>query len=396
MSAQLITASGQPVASGLPAIAPGLTLPANFPLALTEEHQRRILGEIEGVSLASLGLADIPRLGSEVEQGLHRVLGQFMDRIEKADQPRIFKLVQQLGEAIEQEKLGELADRILNAQPTLWERVVGTFNRRALSRALSRAYEDVRLLASGKSKKLSDLIGRMEQELRQEQGRLEGEIQNLEALKLQYQSQFESFALATVLLNSLLTRGREEVAALQAAPAQDALALAQAQDKLQALESRCLAIEGLLTRLPSDQLVIRQLQNAGITTLQETTTTAAARFASIKMTLLTIHGALITQGVQRLAQQGAHLDDNLLAVRGKLMREVVQSAAQAPGDNRLAQARQLQAIVADSQALVTIVEQARSRNAQSFQQARDLFAQARQDMVQLGMVVRPDQQLPPH
>lgn len=371
----------------------GLVLPANFPLALSAEQQGRVLAELEGVSLAALSLSDIPKLGSEVEQQLHRVLGQFMERIEKAEQPRIFKLVEQLGQAIEQEKLGDLADRILNAQPTLMERVVGLFNRQALSRAMSRAYEEVRLLASGKSKKLSDLIARMEQDLQREQTRLQGEIQNLEALKLQYQSQFESFALAVALLSTLLARARAELAAMQARPDHDAMTLAQNQDKLQALESRCLAIEGLLTRLPSDQLVIRQLQNAGITTLQETTTTAAARFASIKMTLLTIHGALVTQGVQRLAQQGAHLDDNLLAVRSKLMREVTQTAAQAPGENRLAQARQLQAIVADSHALVALVEQSRERNAQSFEQARTLFAQARQDMIQVGMVVRPDQAL---
>ena len=58
------------------------------------------------------------------------------------------------------------------------------------------------------------------------------------------------------------------------------------------------------------------LENAGLSTLQETMTTAAGRFASIKMTLLTIHGALVTQGVQRLAEQGAALDANLLAIFG--------------------------------------------------------------------------------
>jgi ABC-type amino acid transport substrate-binding protein len=73
---------------------------------------------------------------------------------------------------------------------------------------------------------------------------------------------------------------------------------------------------------------------------------------------------------------------------------VVGTAAHAPGDNRLAQARQLQAIVADSQALVGLVEQARAKNTQAFEQARLAFAQTRQDMMALGLVVRPDQALP--
>ncbi|MGT2467579.1 hypothetical protein ACVOMV_25975 (plasmid) [Mesorhizobium atlanticum] len=63
------------------------------------------------------------------------------------------------------------------------------------------------------------------------------------------------------------------------------------RDKLRLLESRALALEGTYTRLPADQMVIQQIEQAGITTLQETATTVAARFASIKMTLLSIHGA---------------------------------------------------------------------------------------------------------
>lgn len=166
--------------------------------------------------------------------------------------------------------------------------------------------------------------------------------------------------------------------------------LDEARHKLQALQSRALALEGTLSRLPSDQLVIRQLQNAGLATWQETTTTAAARFASIKMTLLTLHGALMTQGVQRLASQGKALDDNLSAVRSQLMRDVVSSSANLPGDNRLAQAQQLQAIVAESHALQNIVLQARQANTLKFEQARQLMAQAQQDMLALGQQLRPD------
>ena len=164
-------------------------------------------------------------------------------------------------------------------------------------------------------------------------------------------------------------------------------------DKFQALESRALALEGTLSRLPADQLVIRQLQNAGITTLQETSTTAASRFASIKMTLLTIHGALVTKGVQQLADQGAALDANLATVRATLMRDVVTRAANAPGDNRLAQAEQLRGIVSETTALVDIIEQARMGNVQKFGQARQMFAQARQEMLALGQQIRPDRQL---
>ena len=161
------------------------------------------------------------------------------------------------------------------------------------------------------------------------------------------------------------------------------------RDKLQSLESRALAVEATLTKLPADQLVIRQLQNAGVATLQELATTMASRFASIKMTLLTIHGARMVQDLQRLGQQGADLDRNLNHVRSQLMKDVVETAATAPGNNRLAQAQQLQSVVADTQNLVALVDASRDTNQRKFDEARALMAQARQDMLSLGRQMNP-------
>eukprot|EP01034_Spumella_vulgaris_P041182 gene41182-50977_t len=70
-------------------------------------------------------------------------------------------------------------------------------------------------------------------------------------------------------------------------------------------------------------------------------------------------GALVTQSVQQLADQGAALDQNLAGVRSALMKDVVTKAANAPGDNRLAQAQQLQAIVADTAQLAGVKHGAR-------------------------------------
>lgn len=237
----------------------------------------------------------------------------------------------------------------------------------------------------------------MDAELRQEQHKLDTEIRALEQLKDSYRDRYSDFVVVVAFLSLFLARAREQVAQAEqnAQPGnpQDTAHVTELKDKLQALESRALALEGTLSRLPADQLVIRQLQNAAIATLQETTTTASSRFASIKMTLLTLHGALVTQSVQQLADQGAALDQNLAGVRSALMKDVVTKAANAPGDNRLAQAQQLQAIVADTAQLVGVVEQARADNQQKFAQAREMFAQARQDMLAVGQQLRPDQAL---
>lgn len=383
----MTSSSSVPVTTS--SLAVDLALPANFPLALNAGQIQQIQSQLSGSSLAAISQMDIARIGSDAEAELHRTLGSFLDRIEKGEQPRIFTLVKRLGEAVDEQRLPALADEILNAKPTWWERIVGAFNRKALSQALQRAYEEIRLRAAGKTKTLNDLMKDMERELEQEQRRLEGELRSQEELKDSYRQHFVNFAVVVAYMTSWLAKARAEVQQAIAAGADTATQRTLA-DKLQALESRTIALENTLTRLPSDQLTIRMLENAGIATLQETTTTASGRFASIKMTLLTIHGALVTQGVQRLAEQGAALDANLLAVRSTLMKDVVAKAANAPGDNRLAEANGLKKIVAETRELVQIVDNAAQANRQKFDAARAITQEARKDLAELGATIRPD------
>jgi len=77
------------------------------------------------------------------------------------------------------------------------------------------------------------------------------------------------------------------------------------------------------------------------------------------------------------------------------MKDVVQKAANAPGDNRLAQANQLSAIVNDTRELVAVAQQGREANAQKFKQARELMATARQNLLTLGKEVNPNATLAP-
>lgn len=372
-------------------------LPANFPIRLDAEQLALVKQNLSQHSITHISNRDIVTLGAQAEVNLHRVLDSFLSRVTQAEDPRIFKLVETLKEAVDKEDLPALAHQILHAQPSWTDRLRSVFSTKFLQAAAQKTWEETRQLAAGKTKNLVDVIQHMDAQLRAEQNRLNTEISSLEQLKTAYQDQYRQFAVAAAFTTLLWSRSRQELSDIenQTDPqdAQQAHALAELKDKLQALESRALALEGSLTRLPADQLTIRQLQNAAITTLQETTTTAAARFASIKMTLLTIQGALVTRSVQQLAEQGAQLDDNLARVRATLMNDVVSQASNAPGDNRLAQARLLQSITTDTQHLLTIVEQARTSNQEKFAQARTLFAQVRQDLLASNEKIQAQQPL---
>ena len=368
---------------------PQLSLPQNFPLALSPQQQDSLLARVDAFKFAEISQHDIAALGVEPELALNRTLDGFLSRIDKATSPQLFTLVASLNQHVQDENLPELANRILNARPSLLARILGIFNPKSLRQAANRAYEEAARIASGRSKALSDLIGTMETRLRVEMTRLNEELRHLDTVKAEYRKSFVAFAEDAVFLNSVLAKARIEVAAMEPELAGDPQRGHDVRDKLQSLESRALAVEATLTKLPADQLVIRQLQNAGVATLQELATTMASRFASIKMTLLTIHGARMVQDLQRLGQQGADLDRNLNHVRSQLMKDVVDTAATAPGNNRLAQAQQLQSVVADTQNLVALVDASRDTNQRKFDEARALMAQARQDMLSLGRQMNP-------
>ena len=370
-----------------------VVISSTFPMSLTTEQQQAVGQKLAKTDFKTLSLQGVATLGSGAEVDLHRTLDGFLARINQLESPRLFKLVTELNDAVGKENLPELADRILNGKLSLGDRLRGMFSKKAIQKAISDAWEETMRLVQGRTKTLVDLVNSMERELRTEQAKLTSEITSMDQLKDAYRQRFNDFIIEVAFMSAFLEQAKVQVAQIeQTCDPQNMVEkrdLDELHDKLQALESRTLALEGTLTRLPADQLVIRQLQNAGISTLQETSTTAASRFASIKMTLLTLHGAMVTTSVQKLAGQGAALDKNLTDVRGKLMSEVVTTAANAPGDNRVAQAEQLRGIVAETANLANIVEQARENNKQKFEQARQMFDSARQEMLALGQQVRP-------
>lgn len=361
---------------------------------LTPDQSRGIVSQVQGLSIHEMSLLQISSLGAEVEIALHKSLGAFLDRIDKGDSPQIFRLVSELNVAIKAEDLDGLADKIMNGTPGLFDKLMGFMSPKKLAASRDNVFEELRLMVSGKSRKLTSVLSRMEKEIEVEKAKALDEARSLERLKDNYRARFGEFVLATVFLATLLVKAQQELAQLVEAEARgdssNQMTLQEAQDKVQALESRALAVEAVMTKLPAEQLVIRQVQTATIQTVQEITTTTAGRMASIKMTLLVLHSAMGVQNLQRTAQKGADLDANLSSVRNRLVSQVVTGAANAPGDNRLAQANQLRDVVKNTRELQAIAEKARVDNKVKFDEARSLLVQARADLTELGATIRPD------
>lgn len=366
-----------------------LALPANFPLQLNPTQVSALESRVAQFDFEALSARQVATLGQAPTDKLNRLLDGVLGRVNKAEQPQLFKLVDTLSQEVAKERIGDLAESILAAKPGLMTRVLGLFSKKALQRGMDRAYEELGRSARSKSKSLSDVVTGLEQTLKAEMAKLNDELIAMEKLKNEYRASFVEFAQEVVFLNNALTQARAQLPALLQAAGQDIVRQQELQDKLQSLESVALSREAMMTRMPAEQLIIRQLQNAGIATLQELTITMGDRFASIRMTLLGIHGANLVRGVQRLGQANAQLDAQLQEARAKLMGTVVATAANAPGDNRLAQAHQLRRVVEDTKALQDAVDASRQANQAKFEEARTTMAAVRQDLLALGLKLNP-------
>lgn len=364
-------------------------LPQNFPVSLEPAQMQALQSRVEKFDFATIPAQHIATLGQAPTDALNRVLDGFLDRVTKAENPQIFKLVDTLAEEVAKERIGELAEQILSAKPGLKDRILGVFSKKALQRGLDKAYEEMGRVARNKSKSLSDVVVAMEKKLQLEMNKLNEELRVMDTLKGEYRKSFVSFAEEVAFLHNALAKAQAQLPALLNAADKDVIRQQELQDKLQNLESVALSREAMMTRMPAEQLIIRQLQNAGVSTLQELAVTMGDRFASIRMTLLGIHGANLVRGVQRLGQANANLDNQLQEARAKLMGTVVETAANAPGDNRLQQANNLKRVVADTYQLQCVVDAARESNKAKFEESRNTLSAVRQDLLALGQKLNP-------
>jgi hypothetical protein len=343
---------------------------------------------LEALDFGAMPASDIVKLGLGAEQALQRTLDGFLSRLDKNTAAKVFDLFGRLEKGVEDARLPEILDRIQNGErPGFFQGLFAKLTGKSPDELVREFMEEVGALVSGRTKTLADQMQRLEGELSGEMQKLFSELKTLETLKQSYAGHFSEFTFDAAVARALLDKAKDYVASQEAAanaadPAEQSR-MRELKDKLRLLESRALTLEGTYTRLPADQIVIQQIEQAGIATLQETATTIASRFASIKMTLLSLQGAFAVKTVQQLGERQKRMDEQLTKLRERAVKDVAVTAAKAPGDNRLAQAERIQSIIASTREIHGLIEQAKRETAEKFEIARQKLAQARQQLAEL-------------
>lgn len=357
-------------------------------IVLKPEQLPEAARALAALDFAAMPSGDVIKIGLDAETSLQRTLDGFLARLDRNTAAKVFDLFGRLEKGVDDAKLPEILERVQKgAKPGLLDAILGRLRGKGRDQLQQELLAEIGDLVAGRTRTLADEMDRLETQLDSEMQKLFAELQSLETLKQSYTTHFGEFTLAAGVARALVEKSRSYVDAEQASlnPA-DVSAQARLQElhaKLRLLESRALALEATYTRLPADQLVIQQIEQAGVSTLQETATTVASRFASIKMTLLSINGAFAVKSVQQVASRQAQLDRQLTELRGAALKDVAVAAAQAPGDNRLAQAQQIEQVIATTKEIHGLVEIARQSTDEKFEQARQKFAAARQELASL-------------
>ena len=343
---------------------------------------------LAALDFAAVPSGDIIKIGLSAEQALQKTLDGFLTRLDKKTASKVFALFGRLEKGVDDAKLPEILEKIQKGEdPGFFAGLFAKLTGREPEEAFREFMQEVGDLISNRTQTLADEMGRLERELSKEMNTLFGELQVLETLKQSYGTHFASFTVDAAVARAFLGKARQyltqQTAAADPADVSAQARLRELQDKLRLLESRALALEGTYTRLPADQMVIQQIEAAGIATLQETATTVSSRFASIKMTLLAIHGAFAVKSVQQIAERQARLDQQLIQLRGQATKDVAVAAAKAPGDNRIAQAQQIAAIITQTREIHELVETAKQETEAKFETARQMFEKSRAELAAL-------------
>lgn len=342
------------------------------------------------LSFHSIKPAEIALIGHEAEVALTQTLDSFLSGITRFKNPGLFALFDRLQDGVANAKLTDLLKRVQSGKLGWRARVRGLFSKKALAHAAQAAYQSTCDLVSGHTNTLSGVMQGLERELTTAMTSLLAELQAFDALQATYKLRIDEFAIAAAVTQAFVIKSRTEVEQrrTEIAGTNDPMVRAEFEEmeqKLALLESRALALEGVYSKLPADRMVIQQIESAGVQTLQETATTATTRFSSIKTTLIALHGALQVKGVQQLTAQHAALDRQLAEMRTVLMKEVVTTAANTPGDNRLTQATQLKELIKLTGEIQSMVSNARKENAAKFTTAQQMFADARRELTTLSV-----------
>lgn len=366
-------------------------------VSLTPAQRAQVGERLKDMNFLDMGTLEVASVGQQAVASLAAVNKKFLERIDLAEDPRLFDLFTRLAKGVEDAKLPDLAERILSGKLTAWERFTSLFSSKsARKQAAKRMREQIVGMVKSTTTTLCGRVDALEAEVVKSLGTLQSEVMTMEALKQAYNERISDFVVETAVSRGFVEMSRPLVAEAEAKLAATINPTPQAQSyvdglryRLETANSVAAAREGTLTRIPTDQQVISMLQAAGVMTYVETLITAPDRFNQIRSTLIQLNTSLQIKGTQDMINASAVIAEQLNQVNKNMGTQVMTVAANLMGENRLRQAREIQEQATYVVTTRKMMADARIQNATKIADARKMFEGTRDEMAKLAAQIDP-------
>ena len=345
--------------------------------------QNDIAKALDSFDLLTIAPEYIGLIGKEQELAFGAVLDSFLDKIDEISTSKVGTIVEQLAKAVDKEDLSSLADRIIKNEPpsSIVDSVKKLFGKLNPKEIKEQFIQETKTILGQKTGNLKATLGTLEKTLTDELQKLSTNVVFMSEVQTKYGEHFIKYLETVVFAKALVMKSEQQaqeiLPALVPTDIIDAQRIELVRGNLEKLQSRALALEGTLVNLPADNMVISQLRDACITTRQELLTTIPSKFNRIKMTIIKLNGALILKGVQDINEQSDKIDKALEKINSAVTKDVVTTASNMSGTNRLEQANHILEVVKDTKELMTIARNGQENNQRNFAEASLILGKAK-------------------
>jgi len=363
---------------------------AKFPVALTDPQRQIVAQKVLELDFNTMSQIEISQVESKVASELAAINDTFLAGIDTVKDPRLEALYDKMGRDVEKAELGKIADRIIDGQLTLAEKLRSKLSKKAAIEVAKEAREGLRQMLAKNAGTLQPEIAKNKKELNLKMEELRNKMQKLEELNNAHYNKLGEFTVAAAVTRAFAEIGRAIADQAQSEldqtvnPGPEQMQQVETlKNKWRTAETRAVTKENALTRLPADCLLINQIIQAGITSYIDTLNMSEDEFNEITMTLIQLFGALQVKDAQDMQDTRRRLGENLASVRGKLVGAVTEKAASAAGDALIEQAQRTKDKVAQLANNQKAVNEAQKAFQQKTETAQKMLRESRQAMIDL-------------
>jgi len=334
----------------------------------------KVLELVKQHDLKKMSGHDIVLFGADRQAAFSKILDTILSEITKGSSPVIFELFDRINKGVDEADLPNLEKSIeASLKVGMIQRLLEALKLSSVAKRVQNASVEIDKLMTSKSRSIVELTSTMQNDIKTEVDKLIQDSARLTALAKEYRDNIGIFDIYVRAGKQILANGQEDLAKMQKDAEFDPLLKEECknfQQRLDLFHNQLVKLELILAKAPEELEAIRLGQGASYANIAEVSSSALSEMNDIKSALIRMATSHQNRTVQMMSTQRRSLRENLQQVGNNMLGEVAVSAAEAQGNNRLADAELLKKNAEQLKAISNKVLDATNANQLKFKQAR--------------------------